>query len=926
MKILLPILVLMTGLTASAQKFSVEGQLTDTLDNPLPSATVLLLNPKDSSLVNFVVGDSHGKFQIRNVNRGDHLIKVTFIGLKPFVKKIATPQSGTTLDLGVIRMEPASHELDAIEIKAEKAPVVVRNDTIEFNAESFKTQPNAVVEDLLKQLPGVEVDPDGNIMAQGEQVRRVTVDGKNFFGTDPKLATKNLPADAVDKVQVFDKKSDQARFSGIDDGQREKTINLELKEEKRNGAFGTLMAGAGTDDRFQGRANLNRFTKERQISFLGMANNVNVQGFSMDDYLNFTGGAQRLLGGGGTFRVTINRSSDIPLNFGNRANGILSNYAGGLNLNNQFNEKTELNASYFYNHLDHARNESTVRDNFLPTGTYTYGENSVQQNTNDNHRLNFTLDQKIDSANSLKLTGSASYNRTNSHVTGSSSNILNDNTTISESDRSSVANGINSTFNSSLLWRHRFPKKGRTFSSTLSMGLTDNARDGLLDATNRFFGDDPGAQTLHQSSTQANDALRYGASLVYTEPLGGRKYLEANYHYERNMTDVQRLVYDLDGELSDLNEGLSNDYTSDYQYHRGGLNFRLNHRKYNFVVGGSMQRTFLRGNLNLQSVGIDRDFENFLPSLRFDYNFTSTRRLGFDYETSVQEPDIQQLQPIIDNSDPLNLYVGNPELRPAYTQSWRLDFTTFDPGSFISFFAFMDVQYITNAITNAQTIDERLVRTVTPVNVDDNMRINGNVTFSFPVNAIKSRFSLSGNFRNMRTVNLLNAVATSINQQVAGGTLRYSFRHAEVFDLSLSADLDHQLTKYEFNQPGQIFVNSTYTAQASVSFLKNLRFATDFDYLTYESEGMGYRQHIPLLNLSLSAFMLKDKSGELKISVNNLLDRALGVSQTASVNYIERQTINSLGRYFMLSFTYSLNKHLSGFGMGGRGGRIRIMR
>lgn len=931
MKKFVLILFVVVSWSATAQKFSIKGQLQDSLSNPLPSATVLLLSAKDSSLVNFGVGDAQGNFELKNVSKGDHLFKVTFLGYRSYWKKITTPEGTSVLDLGKIKMEAASNELEAIEIAADRAPVRVNRDTIEFTAGAFKTKQNAVVEDLLKKLPGVEVDNDGNITAQGEQVRRVTVDGKTFFGNDPKIATKNLPADAVDKVQVFDKKSDQTAFSGIDDGQREKTINLELKEEKRNGAFGTMMAGAGTDDRFQSRVNLNRFTKGRQLSFLGMGNNVNEQGFSMDDYMNFTGGAQQMMGGGGAVRMEFggDNSNGVPLNFGNRANGIMTNFAGGLNMNNQLTKKTELNGSYFYNYLDHDKDQTTFRQNFLPDNqNFTFNQNSRQQNSNSNHRANLTLDHKIDSVNSLKLTANVSYNETDSEVISTSENINPDNSIQSESQRLSLSSGTNAALNSTLLWRHKFAKKGRTFSTNLLFNASQNDREGFLDAVNDFYGDNPRQVINKQNSEQSTDYKSYGATVSYTEPLGKRKYLEANYNFRQNLNDVNRMVYDVSGDQPEFLDQLSNQYTSDYQYHRAGLNFRMNRTKFNVLIGGSMQRTNLQGHLEIQDVRINRSYQNLLPTVRFNYDFSSTKHLRFDYETSVQEPTIQQLQPVVDNSDPLNLYVGNPQLRPAYSQSWRVNFTTFNPTSFISFFAFIDVDYTSNAITNAQQISPEFVRTTIPVNVDNNKSVNGNATFSFPIPKLKSRLSVSGNYRDQRSINLLNEEPNAIDQQTAGGTVRYNFTFKEIFNLDVSADVDHQLTNYEFNQPDQAFVNSTYSAESNLTFLKNYQLNATFEYLEYENRKSDYRQTIPLLNLSVSRFILKNKTGELKLAVNNLLDRALGVNQTASINYLERQVTNSLGRYFMLSFTYSLNKQLNPMGMrrSGGGRMIRIMR
>jgi hypothetical protein len=420
------------------QRFSITGIIADTLSSPLPSSTIMLLNSKDSTLVNFGVSDAKGNFEIKNVNKGDYLLKVTFVGYMPHTQRVTAPTGGSVLELGLIKMKPLTKELESVIVLGEKAPVTVKRDTIEFNAGSFKTNANATVEDLLKKLPGVEVETDGTVRAQGEEVQRVTVDGREFFGRDPKLATRNLPADAIDKVQVFNKKSDQAVFTGIDDGQSEKTINLELKEEKRNGAFGTMMGGVGTEDRFQARASINRFSKGQQLSFLGMGNNINEQGFSIDDYMNFSGGSQQMMSGG---RIQLSFGSDnqsgVPLNFGGRPNGIMTTYGGGVNFNKDLSKKTKLSTSYFYNHIDQDIIKSLDRLNYLPTGNYTFNQKSKQQTNNDNHRVNLTLDHQIDSANSLKLTVAATYSESALKSQSESETFNVDSSLQNESDQAS---------------------------------------------------------------------------------------------------------------------------------------------------------------------------------------------------------------------------------------------------------------------------------------------------------------------------------------------------------------------------------------------------------------------------------------------------------------------------------------------------------
>jgi outer membrane receptor protein involved in Fe transport len=921
--------LLLTVTTSFAQKFTIKGQVTDTLSTAMPSATVMLMNPKDSSLVNFGATDAKGFFEMKNVSKGNYEVKVTFVGFAPAVKDLTVSDfNGLVIDIGRMKLSPVSAELEALVVKGEKAPVTVKRDTIEFNAGSFKTKANANVEDLLKKMPGMDVQSDGTIRAQGEQVQRVTVDGREFFGRDPKLATRNLPADAIDKVQVFDKKSDQATFTGIDDGQREKTINLELKEEKRNGAFGNLMAGAGTNDRFQGKASVNRFSKGKQLSFLGMGNNVNEQGFSLDDYMNFSGGSQQMAAGGGSMRVQVdgNNQNGVPLNFGGRQNGIMANYAGGVNFNQDFSNKTKAGGSYFYNTLDQNITRAIERINYLPDGNYRFNQASKQLTKSDNHRVNFSLDHPIDSANSIKFLTNATSTTLDQNIQSVSRTWNADSTLQNEGARNSVSKGTNSVVNSSLLYRHRFPKKGRTFSTTLSFGLTQSNSDGSLQSTNQFYNASNEKQDIRQTNSQRTDNESYGAQFSYTEPLGNRKYLEFNYAVRTNLNQVDKQVFDVTNGQNTFNDILSNKYNSRYLYSRPGINLRVNRPKYNFALGVNYQNTKLNGDLVSRATTIDKTFENVLPVARFNYDFSSFRHLRLDYETSMQEPGIQQLQPVVDNSDPLNLSVGNPNLRPGYAHSVRTSFTTFDPGSFVGFFAFINANYTANAISWSQTVNQNLVRLTMPVNVNDNVILSSNFSLVFPVKKLKGRLNVGPTASYIQAINLLNGEDNTSRQRTLGGSVRYDYTLGEILTAGVSANLSHQKTEYSFNtQQNQVFLNSTYSADMNVNFLKNYAFSSSFDFFQYHSETTGFDQTIPILNLSVSRFLLKNKVGELKAAVVNALDQSLSASQTASSNYLQQEVTNNLGRYFMISFTYALNKQLNPMGAGSRGGGMRMM-
>lgn len=942
MRIILLLVAVLSAQALYAQKITVKGRLVDSADAPLPQATIMFLSPKDSSLVNFGASNKEGFFEIKNLNRANYIFKVTYVGHAPLMITISPKPEELIIDLGIQKMQQASTVLGAVEIKGERAPVTIKKDTIEFNAAAFKTQPNAMAEDLIKKLPGMEVDNDGTIRAQGEQVQRVTVDGKEFFGRDPKLATRNLPADAVDKVQVFDKKSDQATFTGIDDGQREKTINLELKEEKRKGMFGNAMGGYGTEDRFTGKLSLNRFSKGQQLSIVGTANNINEQGFSIDDYMTFTGGAQQLAaGGGGTRTITIGggggNTGGMQLG-GGQTNGLMSTYGGGINFNKDFTTKTKLSVNYFVNYLDHDIIQKTERENFNTDNFKYYNELSQQNSTNLNHRLNLILDHEIDSANSIKWTNGITYSDTKMLQESLSETLSSEMVEQNATNRTTNSVGTSLSYNSELLYRHRFGKKGRTFSSTLTFGLTDSDRDGIVDGDNSVLNQEP--VLLDQTYTQTTDNITYGANLSYTEPLGGRKYLEANYSIRQNKNDVDRKAYNTVNDDHELMDSLSNVYNSEYLYQRGGVNFRMNKDSYSLTVGAGFQQTVLDGEIirpSDQAAIIDRTFENFLPSAHFNYDFDNNIRLRADYETNMQAPTIQQLQPTRDVNNFPNIYEGNPKLKPSYQHSLRLNFSKFNPVSFVSFFAFVNATYTTDAITNSQSYnstDSIRVTITTPLNVDNNINVSGNANLSFPLSKLFSRFNIGVNVRGQQSINvsreltddvLVASTEATINQLTLGGNIRYTFTYKEIFDLSLSTNLSHQKTQYEAtNTQDQKYFNRTYSTEGNFNFLKYYRLSGTFNYMQYETQADNSTISIPMLNLSFSRYFLKANAGELKFIANNILDKNLGVTQTANVNYFERQTMNSLGRYYMLTFTYAINKHLNPMG-GNRGGGRRMM-
>ncbi|NJN33065.1 MAG: TonB-dependent receptor [Saprospiraceae bacterium] len=461
-------------------KVNIKGIVGDTLGETLPFSTVMLLNPKDSALLNFTRSDDKGAFEFKNVKNTDYLLKISFVGYIPFQQNIP-PSVSAVAELGILKMKPITKELMEVVIKTAKAPLSIRGDTIEYNASSFKVPPGSTVEDLLRRLPGIEVDADGNIKAQGKDVRKVTVDGKTFFSNDPKAATKNLDAQVISKVQVFNEKSEQAKLTGVDDGKKEKVMNLELKEEFKKGSFGKLTAAGGTSERWAARGNYNKFNSKEQFSILGFGNNINETGVNWDDYGEFKGQNSFNNQDNGDFgfnsggRGWYFNSDDVPFfnNFDGR--GFTKNFGAGLNYNFD-NKKMKWSSSYFYNQTDLTLDQRAFRQTFLPSGSFFNNDTTRRLDFRGNHTVQIRFEHEIDSNNTLivKLNGGVTNNDDQSEQVQSFSK---DNVT--QTNRWNFDNNNEATqarLTSSAIFRHRFKKKGRSFAA--SAGLNYSGRDG----------------------------------------------------------------------------------------------------------------------------------------------------------------------------------------------------------------------------------------------------------------------------------------------------------------------------------------------------------------------------------------------------------------------------------------------------------------
>ena len=927
-------LLLFVTISLAQTSGSIRGTFIDTtVKQSVTDVTVTILLASDSSLITFGRSNKLGSFNIQYLDPGKYRLLATHVAYRNYSKNFEITSEKKEIDAGYIVLTNKAEVLEEVTVNQERPPVIFRNDTIEFNAGSFKTKPNSVVEDLLKKLPGVQVDKDGKIKANGEEVKKILVDGREFFGNDPKVASKNLPADAIEKVQVFDKKSDQSQFTGFDDGNNEKTINLTLKPDKKNGIFGRAAVGAGNKNRYQGNFNVNSFRDDRQVSALGMANNTNKQGFSFTDMFNFAGGMSSGGGRGGGM-VEMN-SAGVPLQgLTSPNNSITTTWAGGLNLNDSWGKNLTVNGSYFYSRIQDRINQKTNRQYQLGENSFNTLQDAIVGKKNEGHRVNFSADYKIDSLNSVKLTTAANIQNSFSNSNSIYESISKKGFILNNGLSSAQNKSTGYSWNNTLLWRHRFLKRGRTFSTNLTLALNDAENDATLYSVNSFFNPDGTksfADTIDQKSAQQTDGLSYGVTLSYTEPLSKRSLLEATYSFNKSNSVSGKETFDVDqgtGKYSLRNDLLSNNFHNQYGYHRAGLNWRFQHKKLNFSLGSSVQQATLENKLHFLGSDsmINRSFSNLLPNARLQYNINKFRNFRFNYNAFTRQPTATQLNPIIDNTDPLNIKIGNPDLLQEYNHRLQFNYMGFDPYRRTSFFSLINFVAKENSIVNDDRINPQGVRISRPVNASNVYNVNGTLNWGLPIKPIKSTLNINTDLAQGRTANFINGkrnniVTRNITQQ---GTL--NFTHKEILDLTLGINISYNTVGYSLTpEQDTRYWNQEYSFDANIYLPKGFSIASEFTFSRNTGYANGFNTNVAIWNAGLAKQIFKNKKGEIKMQAFDMLNDNVGISRNTNQNYIEDVYSKVLRRYFLVSFTYNISRFAGKGAPVQRGGNIKVV-
>jgi hypothetical protein len=899
--ILTIIFCLFCGFLLAQSEVVIKGKVVDSIGKQsLKDASIELLKATDSAKVLLSLAKQDGSFEIRNVAVGNYIVRLSFQGYATQFKSVKINNAKQQVNLGTLYLASISDRLPDVVVR--QSSIQIRKDTIEFAASEFKTKPNAVAEDLLKKMPGMDVAKDGAIKAQGETIQRVLVNGKRFFGDDPKMATKNLPPDVIDKIQVFDDLSDQSKFTGFDDGNRVKTINITTKKNTNKGYFGKVVAGAGSDGNYDESINIHRFDGNSQLSVLGQGNNINKQNFTQQDILGSGGGR----GGGGFSAATSSSGS-----------GITTTWAGGLNFKDSWG-KMNSNAygSYFYNNLKVGVESESQTQTIISADSSNFKKaaSSGESNT-PNHRINLNLEENFDSSNSLIARPNITFQTSNPHSTSSSLTTGGANGTLingTESRSHSTNTGFNIS-GANVQLRHKFNKKFRTISLDLNFSAGANDGDGSNYSINSFYKTGR-VDTLNQYYIDSAHSFAYSPTLSYTEPLSKNQILEFRYTYGYSKNYSTNKTYEYNN-VTNAYDKFDSLYSNTYEYKSTSntlnVSYRLQETKYNFNIGTGIQFTDYVSNNTVKNIIVAHNYVNFIPSANFTYNFKRTENLRIFYSGRTGQPSVANLQPLKTISG-LDTSMGNPNLKPQFTNSIRFLYTSFDPVTQHVMFATINATAIDNDIQNYIIQHKNGTKTTTYTNLSGTYNINGFFNYGFALKKPKSNLNFATNIgytqsQTLQATDSTAAVSNYTRNTTLGETVKWTTNLKDNFDMNLSAGTNYVIARNTLNPTlnSNYFVH-TVVADFTIYTKTGWILSSDFTYTYSGNRPAGFNASVPLVSPSIAKQFLKNKAGELRLSVFDLLNQNVAVSRSVSGTSIVDSKTNVLKQYFLLTFTYNL--------------------
>lgn len=910
-KCLLMVILCSITIPLFAQKANVKAIIVDTAaKRQLEYAVVALFNAKDSLLEVSTRTAHDGSFLLTGLKSGTYSVLITYPQMADFLVDVNL-KDGDTLNLGKVIMTSKYKLLEEVKVMSRIAAIRMKGDTLEYKADSFAVKPGASVEELLKRLPGIEVNKDGSIKAQGEKVARVLVDGDEFFGDDPTLATKYLQAKGVDKIQVYDKKSDQSTFTGIDDGKRSKTINIKLKENSKNGYFGKLSAGTNAKDYYNNEGMFNRFKRKLKFSVFGVTSNTGKVGLSYQDRSQYlTSDNERIDDQSGSLLFSGN-SYDGESYYGS---GLPTSIYTGAQFSNKWNEdKQKLNGNYRYKRLTSNAFETDKTIQILPDSSVRNSSNySTNSSWNFEHKVAVTFDTEIDSFASVKVyvngdkienaSENISYSET---IDGSTNKFLN------KSNQNTWRNGNHQQFDASVLWRQKFRKIGRTLSLNTQYSNNKNLGQIVTEASNQLYDtiiNLPTTENPNQLQKNNSQINALATKLAYSDLLFKKINIEVSYAFKITNTNFARQVFtkNTNGKYDDFIDSLSSNYQYKILSHMPSLIFQLNKTKYNITLGGKLGFTNLEQSGTVSNFS-NRRFVNFFPQTSLRFNIKQTRSVSFTYNGRTQQPSITELQPLVDKSNSLSESIGNPNLKPSFTHSFSLNFNDYNMATGSSLYGYASYSFTQNSITSSAEYGQFNKVKYQYINVDGSSNGSAYVSYNRSIKKLNLRLGVSVNASVYNRITFINNIENTTSNRSVGVMANINYDNANHFILELRSS-------FNYNTSNSSTVNVTNThvwshddnleATVFLPFKVELTTDVDVDFQPYNPVFKSSNTVVKW-NATLSKKLTKDGKTELKIAVFDILNQNIGYSRYASGNYISESSSNYIPRYGLLSLTWN---------------------
>jgi len=912
MRILILLILTLPAFYAQSQgNGTVRGKLVDsTSAQPVTEATISLLQAHDSSFVNYAIAGKQGEFGISNLAAGNYLLVISCRGYSDLKKVVSVGPGTTPLQLGNLFLSKEYITLSEAVVSSQAA-VKMKGDTVAFMMDAFKTSPGATLEEGLKKLPGLQVQKDGTIRAMGEVVQKLYVDGKEFFANDPSVAARNLTADMVEQVQVFDELSEQAKFTRMDDGSRAKSLNIKLKKNRKKGDFGKLVAGTGTHQRYESQLSANHFSDVQRITLVGAASNTNKYAYQFGNP-----------GGGGSATQFSNGSgpnSAGSAGRGSAAGGINESASAGINYTDQWGARMDFRTSYQFSSNHNRLDQNSFKKYSFPADSFsTTTTGSAADHSNNSHRVTARWEYTIDSSHSVLYTANLSVQQAGllqhdsaftlsqgiyPYLAITGTNQKNDNREAS-------------AYGGELLYRQRFRLPGQTFTLAWKNSYSGNASLSFLQSLIRTYdrtGNPAGLIDPDQQNWMENNSRNNTISASFTQPAGLNKLLEFNYSYSAGKNKADIKTYDLDpqsGRYDKVNLYQTNYFDFTQVSSRAGANFRLIKKAYNYQLGAALQRTESSARSIQARTGKDtlirQRFTNFFPVAGFSYTISRNAGIRFYYRGRTNMPAITQLQDVQDISNPLQVRTGNPGLKQEFISNYNLHYNSFNLRSSVFFNASINVTTTGNKIVNSIDSLQTAVIIIRPENQNGSYNGSAVMNIGWPLKKLKGA---SLNFASMaflnREASLLfkkkNFNAIFVLDQAAG--FSYS---TERFDLGLNGSLVYHSLAYALQPDANTsYFRTGWSGDFTYRFKHDFFILTNLEQTSHTGRSKDFNRNILLWNMAVARKFLKNKSAEIKLTAYDLFKQDKGINRVAGDNYFEDTRVVVTPRFFLLSFTYS---------------------